>query len=332
MNLSNEALKLWIEAEERFNRIGELVDKCLKFPNFATLQRNFITKIQEQNSDELFYEVKNGWQDGYMNFIPAFMRWTYDKGGLGVIHQLEWFFEKSGLDLSPLDKMDIQDILLLIGGAEFSKVSIKELSDIQVKAKYRILSNSVVIHPSNYGKESNDFADNINKWINSCFMDNNCVVNIVDFIRQANNRNKLEDINAHQNIALFYPSLKHIEVKSYSLDSIEEHQHKQQMYLKTRFPFKFFWMWANKDRVIHLLSLKAFRNFLDSEIVKQVIQDNQGILKIEPDSTESILHAEFDTFTTIWEILSKCIIDTLELQQSDITKISKIISLSALIK
>lgn len=105
---------------------------------------------------------------------------------------------------------------------------------------------------------------------------------------------------------------------------------RQKSVLEYRFPPKFLWMWANKEIVLHPISLMAFRNFLtnlDNEFQKNVL-DNK--------TPESITNMKFDDFTEAWKNISDKILKSIvadydkkndDEQKEIIKNLSKLISL-----
>lgn len=193
----------------------------------------------------------------------------------------------------------------LVGGFNGSKV----------EAKYRIISSSLG-KKENYYENSNYSTYHRSLWANSNFVTNNYPDQIAKFLQLAQNNKSFDDCLNESKIVLTWKTDNYLEKKEDDYFTASKNR------LKTRFPLKFLWMWANKDKVIHPLSLMAFRNFLDSEFGKDILKvDN----KYTP---ESVTNMPFDDFTKFWGIISDKILEILEIDKHDknIQNLSKLIS------
>lgn len=179
-----------------------------------------------------------------------------------------------------------------------------------MKDEYRIISNS--------SKSSDDFRASLtsqgqSRHPSSHFADNNYFFNIVEFV------NHLDWSEAK--MVLRYPN-ELLKVENDDEDFSMEYQ-KQKAILESRFPPKFLWMWANKSNVIYPISLMAFRNFLDTEFGKDIINElNQDY------TPELITNMKFDEFKTIWTNISNKILVNLEIEKNheNLENLSKLIS------
>ena len=115
-------------------------------------------------------------------------------------------------------------------------------------------------------------------------------------------------------MVLRYPN-ELLKVENDDEDFSMEYQ-KQKAILESRFPPKFLWMWANKSNVIYPISLMAFRNFLDTEFGKDIINE------LNKDYTpELITNMKFDEFKTIWTNISNKILVNLEIENNIVVRV-----------
>ncbi|MBZ7991133.1 MULTISPECIES: McrB family protein [unclassified Campylobacter] len=246
-------------------------------------------------------------------------------------------------------------LLSIMGGFDFTK-------NPKVINEYRILSNS--IYYDEY--KGSTYSQGQSSWINSHFSDNTLFIEFVKFIKKCFDAN-LKDITKNNNISLMYPFREKAKIgrltrRTFTDDNskkdiaIEEHK-KQQEILEFRFPYKFMWMWANADKVIHPISLDAFRNFLKSNFMQEIFVElfkdkNFKILKYKwHDNKEYnfgenleeypwiITDCHFDSFPKIWQSVSDKIYekifntklnsneDRTKEEKENLQKLSKIISL-----
>lgn len=330
--------KRFDKVEQVFREIGNIV--CEDFKSFR--------KVEKWEDGEI--KKLNGQYDRKI-FAPCHIGLTDDKRYGGILLQKK-YFEHSNYDnkikkgqnyLSSEGRGKlVVDILSIIGGFD---------SRGKMKDEYRILSNAQT--------SKDDFNSTLQSngqyaWINSHFADNTLFCEFVDFVKECNNNEVKSEW--YKNIALCYPyadDKKTIGKLSGSKEDIKQETNKQQDILAYRFPLKFLWMWANKDNVIHPLSLMAFRDFLKSEFMSEVFKilsqegeqcfsgfsyDDNNKTMGEEFSTyaEKITNAKIEYFPRIWGEVSKAIMVKLfgkewEGQKIDnLKKASQLISLLTL--
>lgn len=267
------------------------------------------SKISERFSNliELFDEIKDLEKEDLIKniepkpsenpFGPAKDCLTRDKAFDGVKAIADKFYE-----IDDVYHKIIISIGSILGGFDFK--------NHQMKDEYRIISNS--------SKSSDDFRASLtsqgqSRHPSSHFADNNYFFNIVEFV------NHLDWSEAK--MVLRYPN-ELLKVENDDEDFSMEYQ-KQKAILESRFPPKFLWMWANKSNVIYPISLMAFRNFLDTEFGKDIINElNQDY------TPELITNMKFDEFKTIWTNISNKILVNLEIEKNheNLENLSKLIS------
>lgn len=212
----------------------------------------------------------------------------------------------------------------------------------KVVNEYRILSNKKL----NYDFEGSTYSQGTCAWINSHFSDNTLFIEFVDFIK--NCKEKYDGANiVRTNIALCYPG-RVTDAKINNFNAVQEDYKKQQEILNFRFPYKFMWMWANADNVIHPISLDAFRNFLKSDFMQDIFKElsadddfknlnyawsdekkynfgDQGRQKTDlKEYSWVITDCHFDSFPVIWKKVSEKVSE--KLKCDDFEKLSKVIS------
>lgn len=170
----------------------------------------------------------------------------------------------------------VERIGCLLGGFDFE--------NNQMKDTYRIISNIV--------KDKNDNGSLTSKGLlrhpSSHFADNNYFFNVVYEV----NRIKEDTFNPNESrIVLRYPNNKDVDTEK-----------KQRDILNCRFPYKFFYMWANKETVIHPVSLLAYRNLVQQENKDFWYDSNQKM-------DENINWAYDEKFRQMWSDYSKQITD-----------------------
>lgn len=338
---------------EYLGKIDE-IDKSGILKRFSEVKRVFenIKQIKSFNKEQKFPKAK--WKDGVFDgventndipraiFAPSKIDLTAGERYKGVKFQQDYFqclIEEKQWGKAYGDADFIKNILSIIGGFD---------SCGKMKDEYRILSNAQT--------SKDDFNSTLQSngqyaWINSHFADNTLFCEFVDFVKKckvSDGNNKVES-EWYKNIALCYPyadDKKTIGKLSGSKGDIEQEEtDKQQDILAYRFPLKFLWMWANKDSVIHPLSLMAFREFLKSEFMSEIFKDlSEGIFsKFDYDNgktmeeetskyAERITNAKIECFPEIWKKVSDKIMEKLQLNKSvdDIHQLSLLISLLTL--
>ncbi len=119
--------------------------------------------------------------------------------------------------------------------------------------------------------------------------------------------------------------------------------------LEKKFVTKFLWMWANKDKVLHPFSLMAFRNFLKSKFMEDLLKveiksalenekenackdDHNQFPKNDNNLSELpklLTDMKFDCFTKVWKHISDAILAKLNLPLNiaNLSELSKLISI-----
>ncbi|RDU70289.1 McrB family protein [Helicobacter brantae] len=280
-------------------------------------------------------------------FLPCREEWTDSTRFYGVFKQAEAVCKN---DNFPEKKEFVIKFLSMMGGFKF--YDFKTIQDLKERnyrftavEDYRLLSNNSKDKDYSGGLELG-----LNAGINSHFTDNTYVMEYVDFVKVAKNTKEEWDKNLYKYIsrmALHYPSRGDSNPPT---NMGEEYLKKQgdiqQQILPYRFPLKFLWMWAKKDEVIHPLSLRAFRSFLDSEFMSEIFESKKNDLKEllydknkekefklgEQTSgyAEKITNAKIEYFPEIWKKVSDKIMEKLQLSKDNIHHLSLLISLLTL--
>lgn len=318
------------ELVDRFVAVTELVGEILKPVNKITIDNDTV-KIGDNTDIIKTIKLKNGDQEKNPKpgiFGPAEDNLPQDERFKGIIKQAGSFYNENTDDYKR-----VVNILSLLGGFDFET---KQMVDA-----YRIISNA------SKPKEPDDFSKTLTSYGQSShpsshFADNTYFFNIMQFLQ-----NGLES----SAIALRYPLTKDkdnnykgsVSGKQYNnLDGViaDNEQggesNKQREILKCRFPLKFFWMWANKDEVLHPFSLMAFRNFVKSEFGKKILKelkDEQNIANLEIDDKDlpkAVTNADFAIFTEIWKKFSEKVVEKIKgwepNEKVNSSEISKLIS------
>lgn len=176
----------------------------------------------------------------------------------------------------------------------------------------------------------------------------------VDFVKVAKNTEEEWGKNLYKYIsrmALHYPSRGDSNPPTKMEESyLTQKGDNQQRILPYRFPLKFLWMWAKKNEVIHPLSLRAFRSFLDSEFMSEIFEilsqedeeqcfsgfnyddNNKTMGKEFSTYAEKITNAKIEYFPKIWNKVSDKIMEKLQPSKGEgnIHHLSLLISLLTL--
>ncbi|MBT0882485.1 AAA family ATPase [Campylobacter sp. 2018MI13] len=239
----------------------------------------------------------------------------------------------------------ITHLLSIMGGFDFTE-------NPKVINEYRILSNK----QKEYDFEGSTYSQGTCAWINSHFSDNTLFIEFVDFIKNYCSKTNENTKNNQPNIVLCFPNrITKTDIKI--SEDVKKDYDAQQDILNFRFPYKFMWMWANVDKVIHLISLDAFRNFLKSDFMQEIFKelskdenfkklecglkykDNKKDINKEEFSNfelekyaEIITDCHFDSFPKIWQSVSNKIYEKIfgkgaNKTTENLQKLSKIISL-----
>ncbi len=102
-------------------------------------------------------------------------------------------------------------------------------------------------------------------------------------------------------LVLRYPSLKNAD--------LDAEARLQRDILETRFPLKFLWMWAQKDKLIVPISLLGFRRLCQSQLYVDVLTklpDLDKKLKKENlrEPCENLIDSKYDLFSESWQAFS----------------------------
>lgn len=283
-------------------------------------------------------------------FLPCQEGWTDSTRFYGVFKQAEAVCKNDDFP----DKKDfVIKFLSMMGGFKFYDFEkIQKLKERNYRftavEDYRLLSNN-----SKDKDYSGELELGLNAGINSHFTDNTYVMEYVDFVKVAKNTNEEWDkkLDAYIScMALHYPSRGDSNPPTKMEEKyLQEKGDIQQQILPYRFPLKFLWMWAKKNEVIHPLSLRAFRSFLNSEFMSEIFESKKNDLKEflydknkeekfklgEQISgyAEKITNAKIEYFPKIWEKVSEAIMNKLKevCGKEQLTeKVSQLISLLTL--
>jgi len=300
MNLNKNKLeklrKMTIGKNIRFEKLNELFDKIEKTD--VKIDGNEV-KI---DSEEVKIDGKN---PSTSYFGPEQDDLTREGPFNGVLEIAKKFYSTESES-----KQLVLDIGAMLGGFDFKTHRMAE--------KYRIISNGIT--------SKNDYSDTLTcgraQHPSSNFADNNYFFNIINYTKELRDCTNCDEVFINANIVLRYPGQK-FKIENDDEQFSKEYQ-KQKEVLKYRFPPKFLWMWANKDTVIHPISLMAFRKFLNTEYAKEIIKE------VDKNYTpENITNMKFDDFTKIWKKISNKILEDLKLDSNieNISNISKLISI-----
>ena len=201
---------------------------------------------------------------------------------------------------------NVDDMWKLIGGYDGNKV----------QDKYRIISASRG-KKENFYENENYSTYHSSLWANSNFVTNQYPHQVAQFLQSCMGTNK--DFNsciAASKMVLTWETETYLDKDDYFNSSKKR--------LNTRFPPKFLWMWANKNTVIHPYSLMAFRNFIDTEYIKNLLNNLEAEL-----TPEKLTNIDFDNFVNFWPTISNLILKDLSINTNikDISDLSKLISI-----
>ncbi len=175
-------------------------------------------------------------------------------------------------------------IACLLGGFDFATKI--------MQPEYRILSNTV-----NKGHDNGELiSEGLPRHPSSHLADNNYFFWIIKTI---------QDIK----YCCFNMNESHLVLRYYEqYDFGKDEEQGQRSVLNKRFPYKFFYMWANKDIVIHPLSLMTYRN---------LIRQNELTFKYEPDKNLDLDYSAFSDLNSGkgWKDYSKRIIDIIKKEE-----------------
>jgi len=303
MYLDEINLKYWCtQKDDLFKKNQELSQRFEKIKEIFNWIQEGNQKVSIENNEVKIGNgpIKIGDRNPCIEmFGPAIDSLTAGSSFTGVYVQADCF------DSSMRNK--IIEILSIFGGFDFKNPGV-------MRDEYRIVSSAITgVETTNYSSYSYSKAPS------SHFADNTYFFEIMRFI-QGINETPLENFN----IAMRYPGKYMKEVNDDNKFSKEALTQKDA--LKLRFPYKFLWMWANKDKVLHPFSLMAFRNFLSSKFMEDIL--NAQNPKLTP---ANLANMNFGEFKEIWAKISEAVIkklgfDRAEEQSCDLETVSKLIS------
>jgi MoxR-like ATPase len=274
---------------------------------FGTIDET-INKLLELKSEQDFtFKLKNGEEKKASKkcFGPARDNLTADSAFSGVFTQADEFTDIS------------KDLIIktgcMLGGFDFTS--------FKMNNEYRIISNTF--------KGTDDFNGSLtstgqSRHPSSHFADNNYFFTIAKFLQEAQ-KGERTYLLKNSALVLRYPndkkskgyySNKDIDISKQT--NLDQECTAQQEVLEYRFPPKFLWMWANKDKVLHPYSLMAFRNFLTTEYGKEVLEaissdkalekivNNLSDKKLTP---ENVTNMKFDDFIQVWKKISTRVVE-----------------------
>lgn len=208
----------------------------------------------------------------------------------------------------PESKKHIEDSWKLIAGYDKNNP----------KDKYRIISNNFT--KPDYNGNLHTTGD-MSIRINGNFASNNYFFQIATFLQNAQNETTFNDLVNNSKMVLTWFGVKDLGGKNVTK---QDAFNTSKELLKKRFPTKFLWMWANKDKVIHPISLMAFRNFLNTTYGKEILQATEKSY-----TPESITNMDFDKFKVAWKNISDNILEDFKIDNKTpaISGLSKFISI-----
>ena len=134
-----------------------------------------------------------------------------------------------------------------------------------MRDEYRIISNVVTGHNDNGSLSSYGQV----RHPSSNFADNNYFFNVIDAIGMIKENNFFPE---ESRIVLRWPGSR-----CYQGDSEENIIASQKDTLAMRFPYKFFYMWVHAEKVIHPVSLMAYKNLVCQEDVLMKYPPDQNV-------------------------------------------------------
>lgn len=311
---------------KRFDSINGVFDEVEKIDARWNTDWNIIQKCIDEYIGEKVSSYKNcnrGYGLGRVFVVNEKLK--------GMQNQNE-AFNKSPEEIG-IKKDFVLNLLFVMSGYDFETE--------KVVNEYRILSNTSV----NPDFSGSTYSQGQCAWINSHFSDNTLFIEFVDFIKNCKDEYVSDKIDGTK-IALCYPGRVTNE-KEVAKDYVA-----QQEILNFRFPYKFMWMWANADKVIHPISLDAFKNFLKSDFMQEIFKDKEiqelkcklkgkdnkkdienNFQNFELEKYAQIItDCHFDSFPEIWQSVSDKIYEKIFGKGANKTienlqKLSKIISL-----
>lgn len=283
----------------RFNRISENIEHLLKVNIEITSKTSL--KIKFDNQDTVIENCHTGWFGPAKDSIAAN---SIEESWNNTINRIT--------NVLPEDKKEkvitlLKEVWYVLGLDD----------DRRRRPEFRIMSQNVTT-PSDYNGSLTPVQSNPD----AHFASNNYFFNIIRFLKKVKEDNSIKfdqligtdsETQDQVPIVLRYPYFNDPNLKDTTQESKEADEHMK--ILKKRFPLKFLWMWANKDRIIVPLSLLVMRNFCESELYKKIIENND--LKGLIDPHNSIIDSDYDNFCNIWQKVSDALYNELNIQTAD---------------
>lgn len=332
MYINEDVLKFYLDDNKNYEKLEKSKKLIVDRFDFVNNTLSQVHKVDIEWSD-IQKDIKryiNNVKENFPNDSDYLINCAYDKSyfGLGRIfvvnkqlvgmrNQNDAFNNR----LQNIEKDFVLKLLFVMSGYDFdTKKAINE---------YRILSNTSV----NPDFSGSTYSQRRCGWINSHFSDNTLFIEFVNFI---NNCKKKYDgsLVKRTNIALCYPG------RVTNEKEVANDYKKQKEILEFRFPYKFMWMWANADSVIHPISLDAFRNFLKSDFMQEIFKEDEFKKQIKDkfgdninEYPKKITDCYFNNFPEIWKLVSDKIYNKFfqknekyDEKSKNLQKLSKVIS------
>lgn len=183
-------------------------------------------------------------------------------------------FENGDADFSK----KVRDIGCILGGFDF--VDSNDDQRLKMVADYRIVSNTIIGKNDNSGCSVGGQSQHPS----SHFADNNYFFRVVSTVNEMKEEKYRFDVKKSQITLRWVHFDKRTPSKEDEFRDI----------LNNRFPYKFFYMWANKEKVIHPFSLIAYKDFVTQEA-----------FKYDPDQG---MNQSYDEFRSKWKDYSDRIV------------------------
>ena len=213
------------------------------------------------------------------------------------------------------------DVWSLLG---FPVKDIKDLEDnnfkidfkIERKPEWRIMSNALT-----KGKDSSSSLAITKSNPDAHFASNNHffqIIRLVNMIAAEEEQKTIAGLIGDDNdlvpLVLRYPDSKK------EATDLATEANSQRDILKTRFPLKFLWMWAQKDKLIVPISLLGFSRLCQSELYKDILEKlsdgdkNSGDVSLTEPS-KNIIDDDYDDFVMFWQAFSDKLFEELGITQ-----------------
>lgn len=304
------------------NTLGQVHKVDIKWSDIKEYIERYINNVKENFPNDSDYLINCAYDKSYFGLGRIFV---VNKQLVGMQNQNKAF--NDSLQEIGIKEDFVLKLLFVMSGYDFDTK--------KVVNEYRILSNK----QKEYDFEGSTYSQGTCAWINSHFSDNTLFIEFVDFIK--NCKEKYDGANIDRtNIALCYPGrVTNINTDDFNnSDKIKNDYDKQKKILDFRFPYKFMWMWANADKVIHPISLDAFRNFLKSNFMQEMFKEDEFKKQIKDlfvnekdklgdninEYPRKITDCHFNNFPQIWKLVSRKVSE--KLKYDDFEKLSKVIS------